>query len=139
MSGSFNQDKNQGWNVFQPRTHGAKFEMYDNQLMVIVSESQKTERASGSVYFTKEAIKLLKHPEWITVMVRGSSIGFAKSDDGKGSYKVARTESNGNAGRPFLNLTALVKSMAIKPGAYEAHMEGGGVLVFDTASKPSKI
>lgn len=129
-----------GWHIFTPSGGGAgKYDKYMSLMCILVSDN----KVRSAVYLTEKVMKELGEPKYIVVMVRGTSIGFVKSETHQDAYVVMRSRTSENGkdkqGHPFLNLSALLKKFNVKPGAYDAHLEPGGVVVFDTLSRRSEF
>lgn len=132
-------DGNGGWTTFEPQHSPSKYLKYKTRLVIIIAKGK-----TKSVILTDEFLKKLGNHDYVKVMTRGSNIGFMGVDSADGAYKIGYSTSEedkkaNNRGTAFLNLIALVKEYNLIPGVYDAHVEAGGVIVFDTQSAPSKI
>jgi hypothetical protein len=119
-----------GWVDIRPESGGSRYNAYNNQLVVIFSDTKQM-----YVYLPRVVMEALGNPEYIKVRARGSNIGFFKWETADKAFKVQRSHKGMV---PYVSLTSLIKKWNIKPGAYEAHIESGGI-VFDTQQLPSKV
>jgi hypothetical protein len=118
-----------GWNVFEPSKGGSRFEMYKNQMVVVLTDAK-----NHYLYISPKVWEAMGKPERIQVMTRGSNVGLTAAVDGPG-YK---TQQHHEGDTPYISLTKFIKATALQPGVYDIHMEAGGVAVFDSQGTPSK-
>lgn len=141
MSGNFNQVKTEGqWEIFEPHKVG-KYDKYENSKVVIVLRGRKNK--GNKLYIPTKLWETMKKPDWCQVGMRGSNVAIIPLEKDTGTaYRISRAKDHDTkkeTGFPFINLQAFINKLDIDAGVYDAHIEAGGALVFDRASKPSRI
>lgn len=142
MSGNYNQVKQSTgeWEIFEPHKTG-KYDKYETERVVIVLRGRKNK--GNKLIIPTRVWETMGSPEWCSVGMRGSNVAIIPLEkDNSRAYRIARAKDHDTkkeTGFPFINLQAFINKLDIDAGVYAAHIETGGVLVFDRASKPSKI
>lgn len=110
---------------------------YAKQMVVVVGRGK-----ARQMYLSDEVIKKLGHPVAVQLATRGSNVAIMPAKEGSGGYKVSypeeqKTESAARATLASVNPLALIKHFGLAPGAYDCHLEGQNMIVFDTLQKPA--
>jgi hypothetical protein len=126
-----------GWNVEKPGGKNGRFAKYSNRIVVIVSDSK-----ARYTYLPRAVMEALGNPQAVQIMSRGSNLGlFGAAYESGENFKVQRDSKDSGASgmMPYISPSGLIKKWNIQPGVYEAHIEAGGVVVFDTRQKPAML
>lgn len=128
-----NEDR--GWIRIPKQSRRTRFEKYQNQLAVLISNT----KSGARVYLTDKVMETLGHPTYVAVNRRkGSSTLALEPVQGEGDegYRVITTKLKGFTVTPYITVNQIAKSYDLKTGAYEA-FERNGMVVFDSADEPS--